>query len=246
MTTIVFGGSSGIGNAIIEDLINKGHDDIVNIDITPSSIASSNISGDLSCDDFIRHVSDKLNSIKTIDAIIWSVRFRHFDDLSDIDIARKAFDVEVFSLITILSLISSKLIADGPSIVILSSIASKFVSSQHFSYNLVKAAQESLVRAMAVKYGEISLARFNSICPGIVDIPGRSKALTDITSKADVLRMASVPRMTTVHVKEISRLCSFLVSNDSSSLNGVTLFADGGESILDQYFVAQRTFNHLS
>ena len=84
--------------------------------------------------------------------------------------------MEVFPLISILSGISKKIIHDSPSVVVLSSIASQLISSQHYAYNLVKSSQESLVRALAVKYGDISHARFNAISPGIVDIPGRTSS----------------------------------------------------------------------
>ena len=45
MTSVIFGGSSGIGHSIVRDLLKNGHSDIVNIDITPSDIASRNILG---------------------------------------------------------------------------------------------------------------------------------------------------------------------------------------------------------
>ncbi len=246
MTSIIFGGSSGIGHAIVRDLKNNGHDDIVNIDISPSIISNRNILGDLSCDQFVQTVLLKLNSLDKIDSLIWSVRYRFSDQMNDNDIVKNSFGVELFPLVKILTQLSSKMIIDGTSVVILSSIASKLVSSQHFAYNLVKSAQESLVRALAVKYGDNSLVRINAICPGIVDIPGRSSSLNSQFSEAVLLRKSSVPRPSTVHVEEIAKLCTFLLSQASSALNGATLVADGGESILDQYFVAQRTFNSLS
>lgn len=246
MTSIIFGGSSGIGHAILCDLKKNGHSDIVNIDITPSDVSTFNILGDLSSDLFVKSLFLKLNSLKKIDSLIWSVRYRYSDQMSDIDIVKNSFGVELFPLIQLLSELSSKMTTDGTSVVILSSIASTLISSQHFAYNLVKSAQESLVRALAVKYGDNSSVRINAICPGIVDIPGRSSSLNSQYSEAALLRRASVPRLSTVHVDEISKLCTFLLSQASSALNGVTLVADGGESILDQYFVAQRTFNSFS
>ena len=246
MTSVIFGGSSGIGHSIVRDLLKNGHSDIVNIDITPSDIASRNILGDLSCDKFVQSVLLKLNGFDKIDSVIWTVRYRHSDQMNDIDIVKNSFDVELFPLVKLLSDLSSRLITDGTSVVIISSIASKLISSQHFAYNLVKSAQESLVRALAVKYGDNSSVRINAICPGIVDIPGRSSTLNSQYSEAALLRKSSVPRPLTVHVDEISKLCTFLLSQASSALNGATLVADGGESILDQYFVAQRTFNSFS
>ena len=246
MTSIVFGGSSGIGHAIVRDFKENGHSEIVNIDISPSSISSRNILGDLSCDQFVEQLLAELITLDKIDSIIWSVRYRSHCKMNDIDIVKNSFAVELFPLVEILSHLASKMKADDTSVVVLSSIASKLISSQHFAYNLLKSAQESLVRALSVKYGDNSSVRINAISPGIVDIPGRSSSLNSQYSEADLLRKSSVPRLSTVHASEIAKLCSFLVSPASSALNGVTLVADGGESILDQYFVAQRTFNSLS
>ena len=61
-----------------------------------------------------------------------------------------------------------------------------------------------------------------------------------------IYEKASVPRLSIVTAEEIGKLVAFLSSNDSSSLNGSTIVADGGESILDQYYVAQLAKNSIS
>ena len=246
MTIVVFGGYSGVGHAIIKEFNDCEKFEIINVDMVPSPIANFNLIGDISCPDFIAKGTQYLSNLDQISAIIWSIRYRNSDSISDLDLVKATFNAEIFPLISIVSSISELIIRDSPSVVILSSIASQFISSQHYAYNLVKSAIDSYVRAMAVKYGDISHARFNAISPGIIDIPGRSGSFNNDNSSLQSLRKSSVPRLSTIHVAEIAKLCFFLTSSNSSALNGTVLMADGGESILDQYFVAQRTFNSIS
>ena len=66
MTIIVFGGSSGIGDAIMRELIGNKESDIINVDVVPSPIATQNLIGDISSVEFIDHVLYQLNSLKVI------------------------------------------------------------------------------------------------------------------------------------------------------------------------------------
>ena len=47
MTIIVFGGSSGIGDAIMRGVIGNKESDIINVDVVPSPIATQNLIGDI-------------------------------------------------------------------------------------------------------------------------------------------------------------------------------------------------------
>ncbi|MCP9775673.1 SDR family oxidoreductase [Cyanobium sp. WAJ14-Wanaka] len=246
MTHLVFGGSSGIGSAVISELLTDSVD-IVNIDLNPhpSIFLADNWVGDLTDDVFLLDILSRIDQLSTISSVLWSVRFRHHIQNSSVNLLNEAFNVELFPLVNLIESLHDRIITESPSFAIVSSIASSYVSAQHFSYNIIKSSLESFVRSCAVKYGEASSARFNIISPGVVFIPGRSDQIP-LTDQKVALQRSSIPRQSPVHVSELAKLIVFILSSQSSSLNGANIIADGGESLLDQYFVAQRVLNFSS
>lgn len=248
MAHIVFGGSSGIGSLVVNELIRIVENDVINVDLLPSncSMISENWVGDLANRRFVQDIIARLDELTRIDSILWAIRYRNPGLISDVEILHGTLVVELFPVIAIFESISQKIVEDSPSVCLLSSIASKFVSSQHLAYSIVKSSHETLARNLAVKYGDVCNARFNTISPGIVDLPLRSDALSTRNPQATILERAAIPRLSPVKGIELAKLIIFLLSDNSSALNGANLLADGGETLLDQYFVAERTLRLLS
>ena len=242
MTHIIFGGSNGIGQRCGLALNEKLPSKIFNIDINPSrnELYDQEIIGDLTSKTFIDEVIKNI-STEEINSLIWSIRSR-VENKDNLEIVKKTLEIELFPLIEIIDRLENVISKSNSKIVIISSIAAQFVSSQHYAYNITKGAIESYVRNIAVILGRRSNARINILRAGIVYMPER-KGKTILNQK--ILEKASVPRLSIVTAEEIGKLAAFLSSNDSSSLNGSTIVADGGESILDQYYVAQLAKNSI-
>ncbi len=240
MTHIIFGGSNGIGDRCGLALKKKFPNKIINVDLKPSKndLFDEEFIGDLTSREFIENVIDALMS-KNISSIIWSVRSRVTGE-NNLDTVKKTLEIELYPLVEIIEKLENLIIKSNSKIVVISSIAAQFVSSQNCAYNISKGAIESYVRNIAVKLGQKSYARINILRAGIVYMKERSNNLTKNKQK---LEKASVPRLSLVSAEEIGSLATFLSSDESSSLNGSTVVADGGESILDQYFVAQLATN---
>ncbi len=239
MSKIVFGGSSGIGKRIIEKL--RIDSTVVNIDLKENgSKRLIELIGDLRDDNFVKEVISKISSETNIESIVWSIRYRNKNKGGRVAMIKECMELEIYSFIKIIDGLEKELIRDGTSIVIISSIASELISSQEMSYNIVKAAQEAMARKFGVIYGEKSDVRFNCICPGIV---GMEERIQNDETKTEVvlkLQRCSVPREKIVSAEEIAELVSFLTKKESSSINGARIVCDGGESIMDQYYVAAR------
>lgn len=246
MTHIVFGGSNGIGREIVSQFIKNEDNDIIIVDASASfhSLDRSYI-GDISSVEFRDYLVSEIKKVPRIRSITWSIRYRQHKEQDNINILNSALDVEIISFSSIINSLDEKIASDSPSVVLVSSIASSLISSQHFSYNIVKSAGIAAVRAFAVKYGEVSRARFNCVSPGIVSFNAVDLGALNSKDHLDTLRKSAIPRLLPVTASEIAKLCQFLVSPDSSALNGANIIADGGESLLDQYYVAQRTQHNL-
>ena len=241
MFDVVIGGGSGIGSKVIENLITQKRSRIVNVDIKPSlhDEVMHNWCGDLRDPYFVEEIASGLNELPVLSSLLWSVRYRHKPHESDLEILKSALNVELYPLIKILELIDKKIQDDSTCICLVSSIASSFVSAQPFAYNIVKAAHIALIRTLAVKYGDKSDARFNVISPGIVNLEPYQASQSN---HQHILQKSAIPRRDPVNGDDLARSIIFLLSNMSSAINGANIIADGGETLLDSYFVAQRTF----
>ncbi len=118
-----------------------------------------------------------------------------------------------------------EVMAPGGSIVLMSSLASQRNSSRNPAYESSKAAQVALARSIAVA-GEGKGIRCNSVLPGLMDTPmGR-----DATRRRPD-RAFGVPFGRQGTGWEAAYVTLFLISNESSYVNGHALLADGGLSI---------------
>jgi NAD(P)-dependent dehydrogenase (short-subunit alcohol dehydrogenase family) len=110
----------------------------------------------------------------------------------------------------------------GGAIVLLSSLASERATGQNPAYETSKAAIVSLARSVA-KAGEPKGIRCNALAPGLIDTPmGR-----DATRRRPN-RAAAVPFGRQGTGWEVAYAALFLISNESSYVNGECLFVDGG------------------
>lgn len=110
----------------------------------------------------------------------------------------------------------------GSSIVLVSSLAAVRAASGNPAYESSKAAQVALARSIA-KAGEPRGIRCNSVLPGLMDTPmGR-----DATRRRPN-RAVAVPFGRQGTGWEVAYACLFLISNESSYVNGHALLVDGG------------------
>jgi NAD(P)-dependent dehydrogenase (short-subunit alcohol dehydrogenase family) len=112
--------------------------------------------------------------------------------------------------------------APGSSIVLISSLAAQRAASGNPAYESSKAAQVALARSIA-KAGEPKGIRCNSVLPGLMDTPmGRD------ASRRRPARAAAVPFGRQGTGWEVAYSCLFLISYESSYVNGHALLVDGG------------------
>ena len=122
------------------------------------------------------------------------------------------------------------LLQDGGSIVLNASIVSITGSPALSVYSATKAAVRSFARTWAVDLKQRKI-RVNAISPGVVPTPGYNTALGMNQEAVDQFVNASVvniPLGRPGTTDEIAKAVSFLASDDSSYVNGIELFVDGG------------------
>ncbi len=122
------------------------------------------------------------------------------------------------------------LLQEGGSIVLNASIVSSTGSAALSVYSATKAAVRSFARTWSVDLKERKI-RVNAISPGIVPTPGYNTALGMTDEQVDQYVQSSIgniPLGRPGTTDEIAKAVSFLASDDSSYVNGIELFVDGG------------------
>ena len=131
----------------------------------------------------------------------------------------------------------------GGSIINISSLAGLRCVTDNTAYCTSKAALITLTQQAAMDYGPHGI-RCNVICPGFVLTPMTMEGGLNKLAKAagsDIETVASeafkdIPMRKPATPEDISGMCSFLASDDSSYITGLVLPLDGGISIVDHYF----------
>lgn len=145
----------------------------------------------------------------------------HFDSLFDLNVKGLLFTVQK----------ALPLMPDGASIVLNASLVSIKGFPAFSVYSATKAAVRSFARGWAVDLKPRRI-RVNVVSPGTVITPGykNSLKLTDEQihgMEASTAELAPSGRAGTP--EEIANVVLFLASDQSSFVNGVELFADGGQ-----------------
>ncbi len=159
-----------------------------------------------------------------IDVLFASAGFGEGGKLGDITEEQfdKTFNINVrgtlFSVQKALPLFS-----DGGSIIMNGSIAGSKGFPAFSVYAASKAAVRSFARGWLVDLKERNI-RVNTLSPGTIDTP----ALDPLGAAAKESFTALIPRGKMGRPEEIATAVLFLASSDSSFVNGIELFVDGG------------------
>jgi NAD(P)-dependent dehydrogenase (short-subunit alcohol dehydrogenase family) len=161
-----------------------------------------------------------------LDGLVLNVGISHGLPLSKITLAtwEKEYAVNLRSHL-FFSQAAIEVMEPGGSIVLMSSLASLRAASRNPAYESSKAAQVALARSIAVA-GEAKGIRGNAVLPGLMDTPmGR-----DATRRRPG-RAAAVPFGRQGTGWEVAYATLYLISHESSYVNGHALLIDGGLSI---------------
>jgi len=146
-------------------------------------------------------------------ATLEQVTEEHFDKTFDLNVRGTLFTVQK----------ALPLFNDNGSIFLNGSIASIKGFPAFGVYSASKAAVRSFARTWLVELKERRI-RVNILSPGTIDTP----VLDPLRPEAKERFKALIPRGEMGRPEEIATVALFLASNDSSFVNGIELFVDGG------------------
>lgn len=237
MSALVYGGRSPIALEICKQLAGAGHEvHLVTRVRDEAVVALAKENGCFEVHE--RNLEDSAKSIELalnidsqvggLDAVAFAHRYR-----GDVSAPLKQYSVEVYSPYEILEALAAKDRAKECAVVILASPGAHLVlGDQDFQYHASKAALSQLVRFGSVRFASQNM-RVNGLSPGSFIFKQRAAEFyaknPQIVDRAN--KLIPLSRMGTVG--EIASVAHFLLSKQSSYLNGQILEVDGGLSTLD-------------
>ena len=220
-TTLIVGGTRGIGLVIKQALVKRGD--------RVYTATRANLSD---ADHFrieLPHLLKIGVNIK-INYLIFAHRYRGIDWDDDFDITVKGVNILINQL--------KDSFLNEASIVILGSNAAHFVlKEQSASYHATRAALEGLTKYYAATLGPVGI-RCNTVLPTTIIKPENAHFFTEDNEIRNMIeKITPLRRMGCA--SDVANTVEFLCSKKSSFITGQSFYVDGGLSIIGQESIAR-------
>jgi NAD(P)-dependent dehydrogenase (short-subunit alcohol dehydrogenase family) len=219
-TVVIIGGSRGIGNAVLTNLIDNNR--VINLSRTEPDITHPNLTH------FKRNIiSDELPYFEKIDALVYcpgSINLKPIKLLTNKDF-REDFEINVIGAVTaIKTYLSSLEKSNNPSIVLFSSVATSLGMPYHSSIAASKSGLEGLVKSLGAELA--SKIRINAIAPTVTDTDLSSKLMRNTKMKELLAERHPLKKYLTP--QEVAEMATYLISEKSSPITGQIFKLDCG------------------
>ncbi len=246
---LIGGGGSGIGAATARLFATEGAHVVVTgrrpepLAAVASAVDGVAVPGDASDEGAAAEaVRAAVDAYGGLDVLVVAAGGRGTGSLGDTSPAsmRESLESNVMTAFALVRGALPRLIERRGTIVLIASLAAHAAGPENAGYAASKHAVVGLARSLARDYGPLGV-RTNAVSPGWVRTAMADRemdALVEAGAAADLddayrLATADVPLRRPAEPEEIARICLFLACEDSSYMNGATIMADGGSSIVD-------------
>lgn len=220
-TYIIVGGSKGIGNAIVEKLLEEGHQ-IINISRTSPEQYHSNLKH-YSCD----VLSEDLPEIDAADGLVYcpgSINLKPLERFS-LEEFREDYEINVIGAVkSIQKYLPILKKSDKPSIVLFSTVAAKLGMPFHTSIAAAKSGVEGLVKSLGAEMA--TTLRINAIAPTVTNTDLASKLLRNEKMVENISERHPMKKF--LEPKDVAEMADFLLSEKSHTISGQVFEMDCG------------------
>lgn len=217
---LVIGGSKGIGNAIVNALVDKN--EIVNISRTAPLQPHNNLTHH-TCD----VLSDNLPKIDNIDTLVYCPGSINLKPISRLKLEefRNDFEINVIGAVkAIQQYLPSLKKGKNPSIILFSTVAAKLGMPFHASVAAAKSAVEGLTKSLGAELAPT--IRVNAIAPTVTNTDLASKLLRNDRLIESIKERHPLKKF--LNPKEVADLACFLISDNAKSISGQVFELDCG------------------
>ncbi|MFH1351458.1 MAG: SDR family oxidoreductase [Pseudomonadota bacterium] len=249
---LITGGGTGIGAAIAKRFVDEGakiciigrrQEMLDKVAQTMPQDRVSTCSGDVTeYKDIEKMVDTALKFGGKLDVLVNNAGIDPGGTIVDLDLEtwKKVIDINLTGPFLMMKASLPHMIQnDGGSVINISSLGGLRCLPGMPAYCTSKAALIMLTKQAALDYGPFKV-RCNAVCPGATRTAMLEEALTPLAENlaTDIdgvfARISSnVPLRRVAAPDEVTGICSFLASDDSSFMTGSVLLLDGGAAIVD-------------
>lgn len=219
-TTLIIGGSRGIGKAITERLLSDHN--VINLSRTAPEISHPNL---------IHHncdiLTDELPPLPTLDGLIYcpgSINLKPFKRLNLEDF-RQDLEINVLGAIKVLQFYTPALTqSESSSVILFSTVATTLGMPFHASVATAKSAVEGLTKSVAAELAP--KVRVNAIAPTITDTDLAAKLLRNEKMVENTIQRHPLKKF--LNPDEVAAMAQYLISDESKSISGQIFKMDCG------------------
>lgn len=217
---LIIGGSKGIGNAILQQQLEKNK--VITISRTTPELTHPNLTHyELDV------LKDALPEIENLDTLIYcpgSITLKPIGSLS-IDDFRNDFEINVIGAVKVIQKYLPLLKkGNRSSILLFSTVAAKLGMPFHASIATAKAGVEGLVKSLGAELA--SSIRINAIAPTITDTSLAAGILRNDRMKENMVERH--PMKGYLQPQEVAEMADFLISEKAKSISGQVFEMDYG------------------
>jgi len=251
-TALVTGGGTGIGEAIAKGFVKAGAKVCITgrrqemLDKVAAELPSDQIvtcaSDVTSLDDIQRMMETTINFGGKIDVLVNNAGIDPAGTVVDIDpkLWQQVMDINLTGpFLTMKKIIPHMIENGGGSIINVASLGGTVALPGMAPYCTTKAGLIMLTKQAALDYGPQKI-RVNALCPGATrtkmledSLQGLADAMNTDIDGAFKIMSQSLPLRRVAMPDEMTGICNFLASDESSFMTAATILVDGGASVVD-------------
>ena len=223
---LVIGGSSGIGLSTVEKLLSKGHEVTATFNNTKPALNHDQLH--FYPLDVLEAKLDLDFLDQPINGLVYcpgQINLKPFRAIKP-ELFIKDYELQVVGFVKVLQAVTAKLVKEGSSIVLFSTVATQMGFNFNSLVSSSKGAIEGLTKSLAAELAPN--IRVNAIAPSIVHTPLSEKLLN--TEEKIKINAERHPLKRIGESKDIAELAVFLLSENSSWITGQIIHIDGGKS----------------
>lgn len=227
-TTLVFGASGSIGQAICTHFQEQG-DRVIGVGRNPTK--SQSLDWVTWAEDeaqFHQELSAKLLNSK-VDSVVWAQGMNFNDDISNFDSAKhlQMYEANVLFILRSLQVIMDvDLLAKNARLCVISSIWQNIARQSKLSYCVTKSALLGLIQSLTIDLGKQGIL-INAVLPGALDTPMTRSNLS--STQIEKLESAT-PLQSLASLEDVAGLVYYLNSQGNTGITGQFIAADRGFS----------------